>query len=106
MDEYQDIRASLQQKMERLRQRLEKIDHNLRQTPDSDSQEQAQERENDEVLEHLGQSGRDELSLLHAALERMDTGSYGICLQCGKRIPIQRLEVLPYTTTCMKCAQE
>lgn len=104
MDEYQDIRASLQQKMEQLQHRLSKIDHHLRQTPDRDSQEQAQERENDEVLERLDQSGRDELHLLRTALERIDTGSYGICFQCGKRIPVQRLEVLPYTMTCMKCA--
>ena len=105
MDEYQDIRASLQQKLEQLEHRLGKIDHNLRQTPDRDSQEQAQERENDEVLERLGQSGRDELHLLRTALERIDSGSYGICLQCGKSIPVQRLEVLPYTTTCIKCAR-
>ena len=76
MDEYQDIRASLQQKLEQLQHRLGKIDHHLRQTSDRDSQEQAQERENDEVLERLDQSGRDELHLLRTALERMDTGSY------------------------------
>jgi RNA polymerase-binding transcription factor DksA len=104
MDEYQDIRASLQHKLEQLQHRLGKIDHNLRQTPDRDSQEQAQERENDEVLERLDQSGRDELNLLRTALERMDTGSYGVCIQCGKSIPVQRLEVLPYTLTCIKCA--
>jgi RNA polymerase-binding transcription factor DksA len=105
MDEYQDIRASLQHKLEQLQHRLGKIDHNLRRTPDRDSQEQAQERENDEVLERLDQSGRDELNLLRTALERMDTGSYGVCIQCGKSIPVRRLEVLPYTLTCMKCAQ-
>jgi RNA polymerase-binding transcription factor DksA len=104
MDEYQDIRASLQHKLEQLQHRLGKIDHNLRQTPDRDSQEQAQERENDEVLERLDQSGRDELNLLRTVLERMDIGSYGVCIQCGKSIPVQRLEVLPYTLTCIKCA--
>lgn len=105
MDEYQDIRTRLQQKLEQLEHRLGKIDHNLRQTPDRDSQEQAQERENDEVLERLDQSGRDELNLLQAALERMDTGTYGVCSQCGKAIPVQRLEVLPYALTCITCAQ-
>ena len=104
MEEYYNIRAALQQKLEQLQQRLGKIDANLRRTPDRDSQEQAQERENDEVLERLGQSGRDEFNLLQAALERMDAGTYGVCTQCGKRIPMQRLEVLPYTTTCIKCA--
>ena len=39
------------------------------------------------------------------ALERLDQGEYGICESCGVAIPIARLEVLPYTTLCVECAQ-
>lgn len=39
------------------------------------------------------------------ALERLDKGEYGICESCGTAIPIARLEVLPYTTVCVECAQ-
>jgi DnaK suppressor protein len=39
------------------------------------------------------------------ALERLDKGEYGICESCGVAIPIARLEVLPYTTLCVECAQ-
>lgn len=39
------------------------------------------------------------------ALERLNEGSYGICESCGAAIPIARLEVLPYTTVCVECAQ-
>jgi RNA polymerase-binding protein DksA len=39
------------------------------------------------------------------ALERLDRGEYGICESCGVAIPIARLEVLPYTTLCVECAQ-
>jgi len=39
------------------------------------------------------------------ALERLDQGEYGICESCGTAIPLARLEVLPYTTLCVECAQ-
>ena len=39
------------------------------------------------------------------ALERLNEGSYGVCESCGTAIPIARLEVLPYTTVCVECAQ-
>jgi RNA polymerase-binding protein DksA len=39
------------------------------------------------------------------ALERLDKGEYGICESCGTAIPVARLEVLPYTTVCVECAQ-
>jgi DnaK suppressor protein len=39
------------------------------------------------------------------ALERLDQGEYGICESCGVAIPVARLEVLPYTTLCVECAQ-
>ncbi len=39
-----------------------------------------------------------------AAIERIDAGTYGICARCGKPIPKARLEALPYTRVCVKCA--
>jgi RNA polymerase-binding protein DksA len=39
------------------------------------------------------------------ALERLEEGEYGICESCGIAIPVTRLEVLPYTTLCVECAQ-
>ena len=39
------------------------------------------------------------------ALERLNEGSYGVCESCGTAIPVARLEVLPYTTVCVECAQ-
>jgi DnaK suppressor protein len=39
------------------------------------------------------------------ALERLEAGVYGTCESCGTAIPVARLEVLPYTTVCVECAQ-
>ncbi|MCZ6519573.1 MAG: TraR/DksA C4-type zinc finger protein [Actinobacteria bacterium] len=38
------------------------------------------------------------------ALTRVKTGDYGICENCGAAIPIERLDVLPYSTLCVECA--
>lgn len=43
---------------------------------------------------------------IDVALERFDEGKYGICEHCGCKIPIERLEALPYTTVCMECSRE
>ncbi len=39
------------------------------------------------------------------ALGRVAEGSYGLCESCGNPIPVARLEVLPYATLCVSCAQ-
>jgi DnaK suppressor protein len=39
-----------------------------------------------------------------AALERVRTGSYGVCLNCGRDIPPGRLEARPATPYCVACA--
>jgi RNA polymerase-binding transcription factor DksA len=40
------------------------------------------------------------------ALARVDDGTYGTCALCGKDIPEERLEVLPYTSYCTPCSAE
>lgn len=37
------------------------------------------------------------------ALDRIENGSYGICTVCGKNIDEDRLEIIPYTSICIKC---
>jgi len=104
MSNYQQLRATLVQKLEQLQSRVGKIERDLRQTPESDSEERALGSENDEVLEQLDDSGRQEVQFLQSAISRIDAGTYGVCTQCGKQIAQQRLEALPYTMTCIKCA--
>lgn len=40
------------------------------------------------------------------ALQRIDTGTYGICEVCGEDISEKRLEARPVTTSCIKCKEE
>jgi len=44
------------------------------------------------------------LGLIEDALERIEAGTYGACVECGCRIPKMRLNAIPYTPYCIKCA--
>jgi len=53
-------------------------------------------------LELLG-NAQDLLAQIHAAIERIDQGRYGICVRCGQPIAPDRLEALPYASYCITC---
>jgi DnaK suppressor protein len=52
----------------------------------------------------LMESDEDTLGMIEAALERISDGSYGRCVQCDGVIPKARLNAIPYTPVCIKCA--
>ncbi|MFI5046083.1 MAG: TraR/DksA family transcriptional regulator [Acidimicrobiia bacterium] len=58
------------------------------------------ERERDLLL---SASARQIVDEIDHALERMDAGTYGLCVPAGRRISIERLEALPYADTCVDC---
>jgi RNA polymerase-binding transcription factor DksA len=37
------------------------------------------------------------------ALERLDAGTYGICVECGREIGAERLQARPASRTCITC---
>jgi DnaK suppressor protein len=43
------------------------------------------------------------LQMVNGALERMDDGTYGTCLNCQKEIGVKRLEAVPWTHLCIDC---
>jgi DnaK suppressor protein len=54
----------------------------------------------------LMESEGDTLERIEAALERIEEGTYGLCEECGVRIPKTRLNAIPYATLCVKCASQ
>jgi len=45
----------------------------------------------------------DEMAEVQAALQRLDAGTYGDCLDCGEPISLQRLQVQPAAQRCAPC---
>jgi DnaK suppressor protein len=45
------------------------------------------------------------LAQIEAAIRRIEQGVYGMCERCGQAILPERLQALPYATTCLGCAR-
>ncbi|MGC2637719.1 MAG: TraR/DksA family transcriptional regulator [Acidobacteriaceae bacterium] len=59
-----------------------------------------------EMLFSQGTEGHTQLTLVRQALERLNEGTYGECLHCGKAIGDKRLEALPWTPYCIQCQEK
>lgn len=104
MNEYDEIRKQLLAKQNELSARLENIKSNITRGSSADSQEQAQELENAEVVDALGNEARQELHLIARALDQIKNGHYGDCVGCGESIPPARLKAYPFAERCIDCA--
>lgn len=106
MTHYQDVRSNLLDMLEELDERLTKITAEIKQedqTPEQDFADRITAHENDEVLDALGNSARVEVEKIKQAINRIDNGTYGICLSCGATISPQRLAAVPYAKHCISC---
>lgn len=48
----------------------------------------------------------DQMAKVENALKAIEDGTYGKCAECGKEIPFERLEAIPYTLYCVDHSQE
>ena len=55
------------------------------------------------MIEAIGSQELRRLRMIDAALTRIKQGKYGICIKCGKKIPRERLETIPYAIMCIEC---
>ena len=97
-------RAQLETRLADLTARMTGIEGALDAPPSQDWEDQATEREDDEVLESMGHSAEAEVRRIRAALDRLDAGTYGQCVRCGGDIDDARLDLLPATPFCRECA--
>ena len=58
------------------------------------------------MLETFGSKDMNRLKLIDSALMRIEQGKYGLCLKCGKKIPQERLEAIPYAFLCINCKSD
>ena len=56
-----------------------------------------------DLLARLEGRERHELDEIHAAQARLETGSFGVCEDCGGSIPLPRLRAMPWARHCLGC---
>lgn len=104
MSDYTSVRNQLLERRQELTDRLQRIKDNVIQPRTADSADRAQELENAEVIDALGNEAYAELAGISRALRRIDAGEYGDCADCGEPIPEARLRAYPLTDACVDCA--
>ena len=55
------------------------------------------------MIEAIGSQELKRIRLIDSALTRIQQGKYGFCVKCGKKIPHERLEAIPYALMCIEC---
>jgi len=55
------------------------------------------------MIEAIGSQDLKRLRMIDSALTRIKQGKYGLCMKCGKKIPRERLEAIPYALMCVEC---
>ncbi len=91
-------------RLEELDARLHHIEDKLDEPHARDFEDMATEREEDEMLESLGNAGLLEVKQIKNALKRIADGTYGKCVKCGNKISTKRLDLIPHTALCRNCA--
>jgi DnaK suppressor protein len=91
-----------------LKKLSDELDHlrNYRAGEAGDSADAAFEAGSDDMASQLAELDSRELSQIERALARLKQGTYGLCEICQNKIPIGRLNALPYTTLCIDCQRE
>jgi DnaK suppressor protein len=108
--QYEHIRAFLESEKQRLlnevRQQEESsqsMDVRREGSPFGKREEEATESLELEKRLALEKQVSEHLAEIEHALHKFEDGTYGLCDDCGKPIPPDRLEALPYASLCMEC---
>lgn len=56
-----------------------------------------------ELASRMAEFESRELTDIEEALERLNNGTFGDCEDCGKSIPMNRLQIVPQARRCMQC---
>lgn len=69
-------------------------------------EDQAQLSHDEFVSLRLNSLDYGQLRLVDEALDRLQSGDYGVCLACEQPIPAKRLQALPWARYCVPCQEE
>lgn len=107
METIETIRGQLQKELREILDRDERVREAMRQKDPAGNwsyEDLGVEGEFDDVLDALGDRSRKELLDVWNALQRIEKGTYGTCVECGRKIGDDRLKALPAAEFCLKCA--
>lgn len=106
----QALKTHLQQRAQQLLQELDtarseqaQSAHDTEDLPPEPDANQSRDTSDREVRHAEQMRDQQELKDVRAALQRMEDGSYGECMDCGKGIALARLQAFPSAKRCIAC---
>jgi DnaK suppressor protein len=85
---------------------LEGLGHAKQSSASGDAADAAFDASGEEIASTLAELEAKELAQVERALRLLKSGTYGKCEACSTKIPVARLNALPYSTVCIKCQRE
>jgi DnaK suppressor protein len=103
---HKTLLARRAQLRKRLGKDLEDLAHVKHSSASGDVADAAFDASGEELASTLAELEAKELAQVERALRRLKTGTYGKCEVCSTKIPVARLNALPFSTVCIKCQRE
>ena len=106
-----DLEKIKQQLLEKKAQIIESLENNSKESQNEksgveDTADEVTAELSRETLYKLSQTEREKLFLIEIALKKIESGTYGICEECGEPIGEKRLEALPWVRLCIECSEK
>lgn len=98
--------ARLQGELAEAREELARLEKKLEHRPDFGLGEGSPAIYEWEMNLALRERALAKIASLEEALQSLSEGAYGLCERCGQHIEPERLDILPDTKLCSKCAQK
>ena len=95
----------LQAKEQELLEEMTRLDENARESRSADVEDPVDVVVSSEAKAanfEVSTKASDTFAQVQAALQRIDRGEYGFCIDCGREIPEKRLEAVPWTLYCLE----
>ena len=107
-DQLTALKERLEDQLEEVLGNLKEHTQNLNTPPGSGDfagMDRAQELEGTETDSAIVESEENLVKKIEHALERIKSGSYGVCEECDEEIPLARLEAKPSVSLCISCQE-
>lgn len=96
-----EIKNNIAERLDQIRlHKLNSVEENM------SEDDIAQSIQNDDLIDSLNERERLILNQVESALQRIQDGTYGMCLECEEEINEKRLRAIPYTLYCKDCVDE
>lgn len=104
----EQYKKKLEEKRRELSEAYTKNRHYGRESDEGGTQDLADKASSSYTKEFLYSLSNTEKSILEEvqnAIERMDDGEYGTCMECGEKISKKRLDAVPWARFCVPCQE-